>query len=63
MLQNALPLSCHANTLQEQEWYKAIYISPMLGSEITYRRSFQGAVPIPLRPLNFFRESALPGYI
>lgn len=55
MLQNALPLSCHANTLQEQEWYKAIYISPMLGSEITYRRrSFQGAVPTPFKsPLCF----------
>lgn len=55
MFQIALPLSCHANTLQEQELYKAIYISPMLGSEITYRKkSFQGAVPIPFKaPLLF----------
>lgn len=50
MLQNVLSLSCHANILQEQEWYKAIYISSMLGSEITYRRRlFQGAVPIPFK--------------
>lgn len=63
MLQNTLLLSCHTNTLQE--WCEAIYVSPMLGSEITYRgRSFQGAVPIPFKaPECFFWESAPLGYI
>jgi len=64
VLHNTLPLSCHANTLQEQEWYKAIYISPMLGSKLpTEEGLLKEQAPFPLRPLNVFRESAPPGYI